>query len=52
MIVRLWTVKSDVPVDRQEWKEVCDEEEASREASLKGTSKLFLAEHDAKLTRL
>lgn len=37
--IAVWirTVKSDVPTDRQEWKEVRHEEEASGPAPFKGT---------------
>lgn len=37
MVVRLWAVKSDIPVDGQEWQEVCYEEEASGSTSVEGT---------------
>lgn len=35
-IVRLWTIKPDVSIDGQEWKEICYEEEASGSASFQG----------------
>jgi hypothetical protein len=35
-VVWVWTVEPDIPTDRQEWKEVCHEEEASGQASVKG----------------
>jgi hypothetical protein len=42
MVVWLRTEQSNIPVDRQEWQEVCHEEEASGSASFKGTTYLYI----------
>lgn len=42
MLVWLWTVESDLPIDGQEWQEICHEEEAPGPASVKGGNALSL----------